>query len=244
MTCRYWSTDLLEWTVDPRNPIMHPRAGTEVEQHLTSVWPYAGLYLGMFDIWGPDQLTPQQLIASRDGVNFVHVFDGQPVIELGKEGEWDAGWVSPVNLPLQVGDEHWYYYSGSATTIGFFEEWIRVPMLTGLATIRRDGFVSLKVEKDSRAGWFTTIPLQATGTSLQLEINAEGLSRGEGRILVELLEEGSTVARSSAVTADGVELPVLWPYGGQNLSLPTGRESLQLRFRLEGQAQLYSFTFK
>ena len=89
MTCRYWSTDLLEWTVDPRNPILHPRAGTEVEQHLTSVWPYAGLYLGMFDIWGPDQLTPQQLIASRDGVNFVHVFDGQPVIELGKEGEWD-----------------------------------------------------------------------------------------------------------------------------------------------------------
>ncbi len=244
-TCRYWSTDLLEWTVDPRNPILHPRAGTEVEQHLTSVWPYAGLYLGMFDIWGPDQLTPQQLIASRDGVNFVHVFDGQPVIELGKEGEWDAGWVSPVNLPLQVGDEHWYYYSGSATTIGFFEEWISVPMFTGLATIRRDGFVSLKVEKDSRAGWFTTIPLQATGTSLQLEINAQRLSRGEGRILVELLEEGSTVARSSAVSADGVEVPVLWPYGGQNLSLPTGRESLQLRFRLEGQAQqLYSFTFK
>ena len=67
-------------------------------------------------------------------------------------------------------------YSGSATTIGFFEEWISVPMFTGLATIRRDGFVSLKVEKDSRAGWFTTIPLQATGTSLQLEINAQGLS--------------------------------------------------------------------
>ena len=27
---------------------------------------------------------------------------------------------------------------------------------------------------------------------------------------------------------DGVAVPVLWPYGGQNLSLPSG-ESLQLR---------------
>ena len=98
-------------------------------------------------------------------------------------------------------------------------------MFTGLATIRRDGFVSLKVEKDSRAGWFTTIPLQATGTSLQLEINAQGLSE------------------AAAVIRDGVAVPVLWPYGGQNLSLPSG-ESLQLRFQLEGKARLYSLTFK
>ena len=122
-TCVYWSSDLLEWTSDPRNPNMLPRAGVEVEQHLTSAWPYADMYLGMFDIWGPDQLMPQQLIASRDGVNFVHVFDGEPVIELGKQGEWDAGWVSPVNVPLEIGNETWFYYSGSATTIGPFVQW-------------------------------------------------------------------------------------------------------------------------
>ncbi len=245
-TCRYWSADLMEWTDDPRNPVMHPRAGTEVEQHLTSVWPYAGMYLGMFDIWDTAQRMPQALIASRDGVNFVHVFDGQSVIELGQEGEWDTAWISPANLPLEVEDELWYYYSGSTTTIGpnYFEEWTRLPISTGLATIRRDGFVSLKVEKDSGAGWFTTIPLKSTATSLQLEINAEGLSQGEGRVLVELLENGKVVARSNAVIGDGVEVPVLWPNEGQKLNLSTGAESLQLQFRLEGQAQLYGFTFK
>jgi hypothetical protein len=45
------------------------------------------------------------------------------------------------------------------------------------------------------------------------------------------------------VIRDGVAVPVLWPYGGQNLSLPSG-ESLQLRFQLEGKARLYSLTFK
>ncbi len=116
-------------------------------------------------------------------------------------------------------------------------------MFTGLATIRRDSFVRLKVEKDSRAGWFTSIPLQATGTSLQLELTAQRLSGGEGRIVVELLEDREVAARSSAVIRDGVEVPVVWPYGGQNLSLPSG-ESLQLRFQLEGKARLDSFTFK
>ncbi len=47
----------------------------------------------------------------------------------------------------------------------------------------------------------------------------------------------------SAVIRDGVAVPVLWPYGGQNLSLPSG-ESLQLRFQLKGKARLYSLTFK
>ena len=117
-------------------------------------------------------------------------------------------------------------------------------MMTGLATIRRDGFVSLNVDDRSKTGWFTTIPFQPTDSSLQLEINAEGLSQGEGRILVELLEDGQVLSRSSAAVEDGVELPVLWPYGGRQLTLRSRGKLLQLRFCLEGEARLYSFTFK
>ncbi len=244
MTCVYWSPDLLEWTSDPRNPNLVPRAGLEAEQHLTSVWPDAGMYPGMFDIWGPDHRMPQQLIVSRDGVNFVHVFDGRPVIELGRNGEWDAGWVSPVNVPLEVEGELWFYYSGSATTIGWFHDWIITPMYTGLATIRRDGFVSLEVAEGSESGSWTTIPLKPAGAPLELELNATGLDRGRGRILVELLQGDRTAARSNAVTGDGLAVPVSWPYGERQLSLPNGGEPLRLRFRLEGHAQLYSFSFR
>ena len=244
MTCVYWSADLLEWTSDPRNPNMFPRAGLEAEQHLTSVWLDGGMYPGMFDIWGPDHRMPQQLIVSRDGLNFVHVFDGKPVIELGRDGEWDAGWVSPVNVPLEVDGEFRIYYSGSATTIGWFHDWIHTPMHTGLATIRRDGFVSLDVAEGSESGSWTTIPLKPRGAPLELELNATGLDRGRGRILVELLRGDRIVARSNAVTGDGIATPVTWPYGGKQLGLPTGGDPLRLRFHLEGRARLYSFSFR
>ncbi len=52
------------------------------------------------------------------------------------------------------------------------------------------------------------------------------MSQGEGRILVELLEEGQVLARSSAVIEDGVESAVVWPYGGNQLALPSGEKSL------------------
>ena len=187
---------------------------------------------------------PQQLIVSRDGVNFVHVFDGWPVIELGRDGEWDASWVSPVNVPLEVKGELWFYYSGSATTIGWLNKWINTPMYTGLASIRRDGFVSLELAEGSESGSWTTIPLKPTGAPLELELNATGLYRGRGRILVELLQGDRVVARSNAVTGDGLAVPVSWPYGGEQLSLPTSGELLRLRFRLEGHARLYSFSFR
>ena len=242
-TCRYWSPDLIRWTPDPRNPVMVPRAGTEVEQHAMSVWIDAGMYLGMFDVWDAMQLSPQQLVVSRDGRNFVHVFDGSFAIELGDPGTWDEGWISPINVPIAVGDELWNYYSGGPVTIGPFHDWNTLPMYTGLATIRRDGFVSLDVQKGRSAGWFKTLPLKPGAEVLSLEVNADGLARGAGRISVDLLRGGEVLATSNAVTEDGVATPVRWPVGGSRLRMPESGQ-LRLRFRLEGEARLYSFTFR
>ena len=180
LTCRYWSPDLFQWFADPRNPVMDPRGGEEVEQHLTSVWPSDELYLGMFDSWDVLQRQAQHLIASRDGVNFVHVFPQRPVIELGKPGSWDAGWIAPTNVPVQVGEELWYYYSGCAQWIGPWGSFLASPMATGLATIRRDGFVSLGAETGRAGGSFTSIPLQPGAGDVSLEVSADGLGGGRG----------------------------------------------------------------
>ena len=48
-----------------------------------SVWIEGQLYVGLFDAWDALQLSPQQLAVSRDGRNFVHVFDGVAAVELG-----------------------------------------------------------------------------------------------------------------------------------------------------------------
>ena len=241
--CRDWSKDLIHWTSDPRNPVAHPRASTVAEYHLISVWIDAGMYLGLVDCWQRTHVQPQYLMASRDGVNFFHIFDGHAAIELGEPGSWDAAWVAPVNVPLMRGDEMWVYYSGGPVTIGGqVDQWNEVRMQTGLATIRRDGFVSLDVEEGRPAGSFVTIPWQHDGGDLSLELNADGLnSVGGGRIRVELLSDERVVATSDAVTTDGVRLPVDWPQG-RRLPLRPGR--LRLRFRLEGGARLYSFTFQ
>ena len=241
-TCRYWSPDLIRWTSDPQNPVLQPRAGTEVEQHLMSVWIEGQLYMGLFDAWDALQLSPQQLAVSRDGRNFVHVFDGVPAVELGPPGTWDAGWISPVNLPVNVGDEVWLYYSGSPVSIGPYHDWKDLPMNSGLATLRKEGFVSLQVAEGMDSGWFTTIPMETDPASLKMDVNAEGLAGGEGRIVVELIGGEKVLAAGSALNHDGVAVPIRWGEG-ETLRLPdTGR--LRLRFRLSGRARLYSFTFR
>ena len=103
-------------------------------------------------------------------------------------------------------------------TIGPFHDWNTLPMYTGLATIRRDGFASL-------------------------EVNADGLVRGTGRISVDLLRGDEVLATSNAVTDDRVANSVRWLVGGKRLRLPEPGQ-LSLRFLLEGEALLYSFTFR
>ena len=187
-------------------------------------------------------MSPQQLAVSRDGRNFVHVFDGVAAVELGPPGTWDAGWISPVNLPVSVGDELWLYYSGSPVSIGPFHDWIDLPMESGLATLRKDGFVSLQVAEGKDAGWFATIPMEPELPSLKLDVNAEGLAGGEGRIIVELTHGEKVVATGTALNQDGVAVPIRWREG-EALRLPeTG--PFRLRFRLSGRARLYSFTFR
>ena len=241
-TCLQTSPDLLQWSPDPRNPIMHPRAGSELEQHLTSVWPYAGIYLGMIDVWNPVQLMDQKLIMSRDGTNFVHVFDDRYVIERGRPGSWDSGWVSPANVPIEVGDEIWYYYSGSATTIGPQREWHETPMMTGLATIRRDGFVSLGVRRGRHPARSRRFRSRAC-SALTLEANADGLTGGKGRITAEVLRDSKVLARSRPLAEDGVHLALVWEDGTAAAKV-AGSSPVRLRVRLEGNARLYSFTFR
>ncbi len=116
------------------------------------------------------------------------------------------------------------------------------PMQTGLATIRRDGFVSLRVADGRRDGSLVTVPLSGAGRELELEVNASGLSGGEGRIWVDWLQENQVMATSASLSHDGIEIPVHWGDGRRCISLP--RDSVRLRFRLEGAAALYSFTFR
>jgi len=46
------------------------------------------------------------------------VIDGRAAIELGKSGAWASGWISPVNVPVMVGDEIWSTTQGGLAPSG------------------------------------------------------------------------------------------------------------------------------
>ncbi len=110
-------------------------------------------------------------------------------------------------------------------------------MAMGLATLRRDGFVSLVA--DSAPGHITTRPLTFGGHMLYC--NA-AVAAG-GRLCVTVLDRnGQPLPDFSAeqcrpLTGDNTAMPVTWKAGA--LGELTG-EPVRLRFDMEA-AQLYSF---
>ena len=124
-------------------------------------------------------------------------------------------------------NRHWAKYHGDTDTKSGI----------GLATLRRDGFVSVDA-KDK--GSLTTKTLLFIGD--QIEVNADATG---GSILVEALDadgnviEGFSAQDCEPLTSDSVRQVVQWN-GNPDCHLIQARP-IQLRFHLD-KAKLYSFT--
>jgi hypothetical protein len=118
---------------------------------------------------------------------------------------------------------------------------------TGLATLRRDGFVSLDAPADRlsrspglapRPRAVTTRPVRFSGSHLFVNVDADG-----GELRAEVVDpdgnaiEGFTADRCTAVSRDSTRAEVRWP--GASLSDLVG-EPVRFRFYLRG-GRLYSF---
>lgn len=102
-----------------------------------------------------------------------------------------------------------------------------------LATLRRDGFMSL--DADARGGSVTTDPFGLSSPWLYVNVDA-----GHGSRVVEVVDaEGSVVARSREVRGDQLRFPVQWEAGDLQDHL---QRPIQLRFKLQN-AAFYSYWF-
>ena len=200
---------------------------------------YEGLYLGMAWIYreGVDGTIDTSLTTSRDGIHWQRVLDRQTFLSLGKPGSWEDGMVRISQNFIAVGDQILLYYGGvnSPHTGQKFKQVERVhkPML-GLATLRRDGFVSLDADKEE--GYLLTKPL--TIDSQQLHINVDA-SRGYLIIMVTD-DQGHRIDgyTSPQVTGNHLDLNVTFDRSIEEL---IGKE-VRLGFRLK-QSSLYSYWF-
>lgn len=115
---------------------------------------YESLMLGIYSQWqGPENnickanMNPKhneiQLGYSRDGFHFSRPFLEAFAPVDHKDGAWNYGNMQSVNgTPIITEDKLYFYFSGRKKN----DAWWDAGMSTGLAFLRRDGFVSLSTE--------------------------------------------------------------------------------------------------
>jgi hypothetical protein len=192
---------------------------------------YESILLGLFTIWRgqfPARPKPNEVCVgySRDGWHWSRP-DRRgflPVSE--RKGDWNWGNVqSAGGCCLVVGDKLYFYCSGRGTG-----------NVTGLATLRRDGFASMGA--GAAEGTLTTRPVKFTGKHLFVNVAAPA-----GELRVEVVDgRGEVVAPFSAasctpVRGDRTSQRVSWK--GADLGRLAGT-AVRFRFRLRN-GKLYSF---
>ena len=230
------------WTIGPDQ---------RTEFYIMSVFPWGGIFVGLVAVLqvtrihaGPRRDLQQspvdgpcatELVYSHDGVGWHRLKERARVIPTGAPGRFDEGMILAVaNAPVEVGNEMWIYYAAFNTGHGATMPPKRATI--GLATWRRDGFVSL--DGGASGGEVETVPLETEAGALYVNANA---SRGSLR--VEVLDESGVVVpgysreECSPVEGDGIRLRVRWR---ERSLLPAG-SSIRLRF-LPVNAQLFSFS--
>ena len=181
-----------------------------------------------------------QFTSSTDMRHWQRQGDRQPFIgpsPLGA-GASDLMQLLPPSFPVLRGDQLWFYYTGLKRRVS--PAWAD-PDQGGicLATLRRDGFISLNAGVED--GAVTTRPLQFAGKALY--INGHITAAG-GEIACELLDAngnpipGFTRQDCTVFTGDNVGHQITW--GGSTTLPSTAGAPLAVRFYLR-QANLYSY---
>lgn len=178
---------------------------------------YESMYIGilwLFRITDGDNdgdIFPE-LVSSRDGVTWNRAEPTNGVrprlLEYGPSGAWDSRLIYTSGNLVAHEDRLRLYYTGM--NFGHRRPEPGEEAAVGLASIRKDGFVSL--EAHDREGTITTCPLSGLpGTELRINANAR---RGRIRAAVLGTDEqeisGFSTADCTSAAADGIGLPVRW----------------------------------
>jgi HEAT repeat protein len=218
------------------------------EVYAVTAIPYEGVVVALYNLWpvignreGPLDMPMK---VSRDMKTWTDVDFPRRALAIGRFGEWDSGMVYGANTMLVVDDEIRLYYLGAS--MGHCTKVLPMtrPYHTlgvGLATLRLDGFASLRAAAD-QTGTVMTQPLQIEGD--RLFVNADCAS--DGWLKAELLDSKGNVITGFAlsdcmrVTGDSLRHEVRWRGSRDVPGGETG--AIQIRFALQN-ADLFSFRF-
>ncbi len=222
-----WSKDGLVWTKPFDGPVF---VADDLDPDATQIYgmpvfPYQGLYIGLpwmylaryikygsysaQRMYAAQEDSPRamevQLAWSWDLVNWTRP-PQRPQFIPRTPGQWDGGMIVTARAPVRVGNELWFYYGGCD---GFHDD-RRVNAAIGLATLRRDGFCSMRA--GAVEGWL--ISRREPAREPRVLINAR--TERDGYVAAELLDRKNRVlpgfSRRESVpfSGDSVEHELRW----------------------------------
>jgi hypothetical protein len=186
--------NIVIWFTPSDKELRHPKfPDVEPAIYNFDAMPYESVMLGFYSMWkGPENNVCGELgIQKRNEIGMGYSRDGfhfyrptyEPVMEVNEtDGAWNWGNMqSVIGAPVIVGDSLYLYASGRRKNDIMWDGFTS----TGLATLRRDGFVSMRAEG---TGELTTEPMTFNGKYLFVNAEAKALR-------VELLDENGKVIR-------------------------------------------------
>lgn len=251
------SADLIAWTQS--ETILYPDELDSPMFHGLTVQKYQGVYLGLLTLFyqwlvppfdAPEVPKPKllqmdaQLAWSRDGRQWQRHPERPVFLGNGMPGTCDAGLVLPYAGLVERGDRVFLYYRGDpvATRLNLIKASRSINLC--LATLRRDGFVSLDAARD---GYVLTKPLLLPGGRLHLNAQTEpdgfirvALRRGDGDKDGDWID-GWNFEQAKDFAGDSTDATVAW-IAGDNVDALKDR-AVRLHFWLH-KAKLYSFWFE
>jgi len=234
------SADFAHWS--PLRTVLKPDDfyAPRDQMYMMTPFAYGNQYLGFLGMYHTDmELGETQLASARDLDHWQRVARREVFLPVGAPGTWDSAWATcAASPPILMDDTLYIWYSGRPQahgTQGMFRSAI------GLATLRRDGFVSLRC--GMRGGELMTEPILVSGPRLLLnavclfgQIRARVICGDEAPSEFSL-EECKGLARGDQT---GFELT--WGHEGRNLAPLVGRQ-VRLHFQAENATSLYTYRF-
>jgi hypothetical protein len=242
-----WTTaDVHDWLARDEHDIPDPVLKQKPEVYKVDCVAYESRMLGLFGIYlgpgneyayqhGIPKINDLHVGYSRDGIAFDRP-DRTAFIACSREpGTWNRGYLhSAGGCCLVVGDEIRFYYAAFSGVSPVQGGGSYAGSSTGLATLRRDGFVSL-----DGPGAVTTRPVTFSGEHMFVNFDAKG-----GDLRAEVLDADNRViepfsAKNCApLKASQTKQPVRWK-SAKTLRALAGKP-VKFRFQVKG-GSLYSY---
>ena len=238
-----WSNSVY-WLNADKLDIPDQKVGDEAQLYSLNAVAYESILLGEFYIHlGPHnkiadegnfpKITEIKIGYSRDGFHWSRP-DRKPFIKATrKKGDWDRAYLHGTNgVVLVMKDKLWFPYTGFSGIAKDGSEGMYTGASIGMATLRRDGFVSL--ESNENEGYLTTRPVTFNGKHLFVNVDC-----AEGELVVEVLNAYNEVIKKSKIIKTDNTIHHVEFTDNQDLSKHQGQE-VKFRFK-QKKGKIYSF---